>query len=629
MNRDYYIIDFDSTFISVEALDELASIALRKNREKEEILNRFREITENAMSGKISFGESLSMRLKMLSAGRDDIERTIRLISRKISRSVLRNKPFFRKFSDSIIIVSGGFREIILPVTRKFGIPDRNVYANSFTFDRSGRITGFDRKNILAHTNGKIRQIKALKLKGNINVIGDGYTDYELKKAGIAHRFFAFTENIERSIVAENADHVAPSIDEILYVSKLPMAISYPKNRINVLLLENVHKDAAQIFRDEGYSVQTMDKSPPPDVLADLIRDVSVIGIRSKTNISKEVLSGSKRLLAVGAFCIGTNQIDLAECQMKGIPVFNAPFSNTRSVVELALGEIIMLMRRIFDKSMNLHKGIWDKSAASSYEIRGKKIGIIGYGKIGSQLSVLAEDLGMEVYFYDIVDRLALGNARKCETLPELLRKSDIVTLHIDGRRENTNFIDERAFGYMKNGVIFLNLSRGHVVDIEALARNIRSGKVRGASVDVFPHEPAGNEKDFMSPLKDLPNVILTPHIGGSTEEAQKDIGNFVPRKIIEFINSGNTFHSVNFPELQLPKLQNAHRLIHIHENVPGILAQINNVLAGHNINITGQYLKTNERIGYVITDISKKYNPQVISDMKQIPNTIKFRILY
>ena len=629
MANNYYIIDFDSTFVSVEALDELCRIALKNSPDKKNRMEKFSSITNKAMSGKITFADSLEQRIKLLDAGKDDIDKAVKLISRKISKSVVRNKNFFRKFSDKIIIVSGGFKEIIVPIVERFGINATNVYANSFRFDKAGKITGFDKRNVLSGSNGKINQIKALKLKGTINVIGDGYTDYELKKAGIAHKFFAFTENIERKIVSEKADHIAPSIDEILYVSKLPMSISYPKNRIKVLLLENVHKDAVEIFRNEGYSVETIDKSPSPEELSRIIKEVSVLGIRSKTNVSGEVLTHAKRLISIGAFCIGTNQIDLNGCLMKGIPVFNAPFSNTRSVVELALGEIILLIRNIVDKSSNLHKGKWDKSAASSFEIRGKKIGIIGYGKIGSQLSVLAEDLGMEVYFYDVVDRLSLGNARKCQTLPELLKKADIITLHIDGRKENTDFINEKAFSYMKNGVIFLNLSRGHVVDIEALARNIKNGKIRGTSVDVFPHEPAGNDSGFKSPLQNLPNVILTPHIGGSTQEAQKDIGNFVPGKIIDFINSGNTFHSVNFPELQLPKFQNAHRLIHIHANVPGILAQINNILAAHKINITGQYLKTNELIGYVITDISKKYNPQVIHDLKMIPNTIKFRVLY
>jgi D-3-phosphoglycerate dehydrogenase / 2-oxoglutarate reductase len=624
-----FIIDFDSTFISLEALDELCKITLKKNPDKIKLINEFEELTRNTMDGKISFGESLNIRVKLLNANKSHIDTLIKKLDRKVSKSVKRNKNFFKKYGENIFIVSGGFKEIIYPIVKKFHIPEKNVFANTLEFDRKGNITGFDKSNLLSQDSGKIKQLKNLNLIGEMYVIGDGYTDYELKAEGIAHKFFAFTENVEREIVASNADHITPSMDEFLFLNKLPMSISYPKNRIKVLLLENVHNDAFEIFKKEGYQVESINKSMNEKDLSERIKDVSILGIRSKTQISAEVLNNARRLISIGAFCIGTNQIDLNECLRKGIAVFNAPFSNTRSVVELALAEIVILMRNIFDKSNSLHKGKWDKSASGSYEIRGKKIGIIGYGKIGSQLSVLAEDLGMEVYYYDVVDKLALGNAKRCSSLSELLKKSDIITLHIDGNLRNTNFIGEKEFKQMKNGVIFLNLSRGYVVDINSLARNISSGKIRGASVDVFPDEPSGNDDKFNSELQNLPNVILTPHIGGSTEEAQKDIGNFVPAKIIDFINSGNTFYSVNFPEIQLPELQNAHRLIHIHENVTGILAQINNVLAKHNINITGQYLKTNELVGYVITDISKKYNPGVIQDLKKIPHTIKFRILY
>lgn len=624
-----FIVDFDSTFISKEALDELCKISFSKHPDKESLIKEFESITKETMEGKLSFSQSLKSRLRLLNANKKHIDQLVRKLSRNVSRSVLRNKSFFKKYGDNVYIVSGGFKEIINPIVKKFNIPSKNVFANSLTFDKKGNITGYDLKNPLAHDEGKTKLLKQLKLKGELYVIGDGYTDYELKQAGVANKFFAFTENVRREVVASKADHVTPSLDEFLYLNKLPMSISYPKNRIKVLLLENIHSDALDIYRNEGYQVESLAKSLSEKELALKIKDVSVLGIRSKTHISKEVLKNANRLIAIGAFCIGTNQIDLGECLKKGIAVFNAPFSNTRSVVELALAEIIILMRNIFDKSNSLHKGNWDKSAKGSYEIRGKKIGIIGYGKIGSQLSVLAEDLGMEVYYYDVVDKLALGNARKCATLQELLKKSDIVTLHIDGDKRNTNFIGEKEFAQMKNGVIFLNLSRGHVVNIDSLVKHISSGKIRGASIDVFPDEPEGNNSNFVTKLQNLPNVILTPHIGGSTEEAQKNIGNFVPEKIIDFINSGNTFYSVNFPEIQLPALQNAHRLIHIHENVPGILAQINNVLAKHNINITGQYLKTNELIGYVITDISKKYNPDVIHDLKKIPHTIKFRILY
>lgn len=627
--RINFIIDFDSTFIKTEALEELFEISVKNKNEKSRIIKEISTLTDQGMDGSMSFRKSLLKRIGILNADRSHIEKLVKMLNKKISVSVKRNKDFFKKYSDNIYIISGGFKEIILPIVKNYYVKEENVYANTFKFDSKGRITGFDETNLLSRDNGKIKQLKKLNLKGELFVIGDGYTDYELKKAGIAHKFFAFTENVDRKGVSENADHVTPSLDEFLYLNKLPMSISYPKNRIKVLLLENIHPDAVKIFKDEGYMIETFPKSLGEDELKKIIKDVSILGIRSKTHISREVLENAGRLISIGAFCIGTNQIDLDSAIMKGIAVFNAPFSNTRSVVELAIAEIIVLMRKIFDKSSSLHKGIWDKSASGSFEIRGKKIGIIGYGKIGSQLSVLAESLGMEVYYFDIVDKLALGNAKKCHTLSELLKKSDVITLHIDGSKMNTNFIGEKEFRQMKNGVIFLNLSRGHVVNIDAMAEYIKNGKIKGASVDVFPYEPVGNDEKFFSKLQNLPNVILTPHIGGSTEEAQKNIGNFVPSKIIDFVNSGNTFYSVNFPEIQLPAFQNAHRLIHIHENVPGILAKINKVLADHNINIIGQYLKTNELIGYVITDISKKYNPDVIHDLKKIQHTIKFRILY
>ncbi len=624
-----FIIDFDSTFISLEALDELFRITIKKNPQRNKLLKEFEELTNKTMDGKLSFAKSLSIRVEMLKANRTHLDTLVKKLSSNISTSVIRNKSFFKKYGKQIFIVSGGFKEIIFPIVKKFNIPEENVFANTLEFDRKGNITGFDKSNLLSQDSGKIKLMKKLGLKGELYVIGDGYTDYELKEAGIAHKFFAFTENVEREIVASKADHITPSMDEFLFLNKLPMAISYPKNRIKVLLLENIHQDAVNIFKTEGYKIESVSGSLNEKDLAKRIKDISILCIRSKTQITQEILKNATRLISIGAFCIGTNQIDLNECLRKGIAVFNAPFSNTRSVVELALAEIIILMRNIFDKSVLLHKGVWDKSARGSFEIRGKKIGIIGYGKIGSQLSVLAEDLGMEVIYYDVLDKLALGNAKRCKSLKELLKKSDVITLHIDGNPGNMNFIGEKEFRQMKDGVIFLNLSRGQVVDLPSLVKYISAGKIRGAAVDVYPEEPSGNNDKFTSGLQNLPNVILTPHIGGSTEEAQKNIGNFVPSKIIDFINSGNTFYSVNFPDIQLPQFQNAHRLIHIHENVPGILAQINNVLAVHNINIIGQYLKTNELVGYVITDISKKYNPQVIHDLKKIPHTIKFRVLY
>ncbi len=405
--------------------------------------------------------------------------------------------------------------------------------------------------------------------------------------------------------------------------------LSYPKNKIKVLLVEGIHPNAAAMMEAEGFTVELIATGLDEEELIEKIKDVAILGIRSKTQITKRVLDHAPRLLAIGAFCIGTNQIDLDECLNKGIAVFNAPYSNTRSVVELAIAEMILLMRNLPDKIMAMHQGKWQKSANSSNEIRNKALGIIGYGNIGAQLSILAEAVGLKVYYYDIEEKLALGNAVKCTTLNELLAVADIISLHVDGRPENKTMIGARQFAQMKDGVIFINLSRGHVVDVEALSENIKSGKVRGSAIDVFPKEPKNNKEAFESPLKGLPNTMLTPHIGGSTLEAQVKIASFVPEMLTNFINRGNTSTSVNFPRLQLSQLEVGHRLIHIHRNEAGVLGKIDLCLAKHNINILGQHLKTNEKIGYVITDIDKKYSPAVLQELKEIEGSIRVRVLY
>lgn len=628
-NNKYFIIDFDSTFTKVEALDELGEISLKDNPDKSKILQEITDLTNAGMEGKSSFSENLKKRIDLLQANKKHLPQLIEKLKTKVSESIKRNRHFFEEFSDNVLIVSSGFREFIEPIVIEYGVKKENIYANTFETDAQGNLVGFDNSNVLCKDKGKIEQLKKLKLNGEVYVIGDGYTDYEIKEAGLADKFYAFTENVSRNAVLEKAEFIAPSFDEFLYQNNLPMVISYPKNRIKVLLLENIHPEALKIFKGEGYTIETVVGAMEEDELCEKIKDVSILGIRSKTMVTKKVLDNAHRLISIGAFCIGTNQIDLKSAVKKGIAVFNAPYSNTRSVVELVIGEMIMLMRNTIEKSNAMHKGKWDKSANNSFEIRGKKLGIVGYGNIGSQLSVIAEAMGMEVYYYDIVEKLQLGNARKCSSLKELLSIADVISLHVDGRPTNKNIIGQKEFDAMKKNVIFINLARGHVVDIEALVANLKSGKVWGAAVDVFPYEPKNNKEEFINELRGLPNVILTPHIGGSTEEAQFNIGNFVPNRILEYVNSGNTFQSVNFPNIQLPDLGNAHRLMHLHENVPGILAQINNVLAKNNINILGQYLKTNEQVGYVITDIDTKYNKDVINELKNIQNTIKFRILY
>ena len=626
-----YVIDFDSTFTKVEGLDELAAIALKGHKDRDKIVGEIKAITDKGMAGEIGFAESLKARVALLPANRSHVTELIEFLMGKISDSFARNEAFLRENAASVYIVSSGFKDFIVPVAMAMGILEENIYANTFVYDPDGNITGYDETNLLSQDKGKVKLLQLLDFEGDIYAIGDGYTDYELRESGLANKFFAFTENVSRKKVTDVADEVVASFDEFLYINDLNRAQSYPKSKIKVLLLENVHPNGIKAFKTEGFQVELLKGALDEDELIEKIKGVSILGLRSKTNLTKRVLEhpNASRLMAVGAFCIGTNQINLDECERRGVAVFNAPYSNTRSVVEMAIGEMIMLTRDIVTKSKKMYEGIWDKSANNSYEIRGKKLGLVGSGRIGTQLSVIAEALGMEVHFYDTVDKLALGNAKKCGTLQELLNISDFISLHVDGRKANANIIGELEFAQMKDNVIFVNLSRGHVVEIPALVNALKSGKVWGAAVDVFPSEPKSNDEEFINELRDLPRVILTPHIGGSTEEAQANIGEFVPNKLLQFMNNGSTYGSVNFPELQLPPLEDAHRMLHIHQNVPGILAKINNIFAKYNVNIKGQYLKTTNEIGYVITDIAKLYADEIVAELKEIDNTIKFRMLY
>ncbi len=623
-----YVFDFDSTLTRVEALDVLAEITLQGKSDKDKIIEEIQKITNLGIDGDISFTESLESRIKLLNAHKNDLDHLVAELRNKISKSITSNKDFFEKYADDIYVISCGFKEFIVPIVKEYNIPAERVYANTFKFDLDGNIIGFDEKNVLSQHNGKIQCLKEMNLEGEVQVIGDGYSDYVMREAGIAHKFFAYTENVHREKATNNADHVTPNLDEFLYLNDLPRNISYPKNRIKVLLMENVHTAAFQNLSEDGFSVELIKHSLPEEELIEKIKGVHVLGIRSKTQVTQKVLDAADKLLVVGAFCIGTTQIDLEYAKKKGVVVFNAPYSNTRSVVELAIGEIIMLMRSVFARSSEIHNGQWQKTAAGSREVRGKNLGIVGYGNIGKQLSVLAEAIGMRVYYYDVEDSLALGNAKKCNTLEDLLNISDVVTLHIDDNPANKNFIGEREINQMKQGAMLINLSRGFVVDIDALAAALESGKIAGAAVDVYPEEPRSNG-DFVSKLQGFSNVILTPHVGGSTEEAQRDIADFVPNKIMNYINSGNTVDAVNFPNIRLPKQNKAHRFLHIHKNVPGIMAKINEVLAHFELNISSQYLSTDSDVGYVITDLDKEYNKDVIKALRKVENTIKFRVLY
>ena len=405
---------------------------------------------------------------------------------------------------------------------------------------------------------------------------------------------------------------------------------SYPKEKIRILFLENISDLAVKNFQRQGYTqVEKISKALTEDELVKEIKDVHILGIRSKTQITSKVLEAAKKLQVIGCFCIGVNQVNLKAATKNGVVVFNAPYSNTRSVAELVIGLAIMLIRRIPDKNKAAHEGIWMKDAKGSFELRGKTLGIIGYGNIGSQVSVLAEAMGMKVIFYDVETKLPLGNATDGKTLKDVLGQSDIVTLHVPETAQTKNIINKTTLKQFKKGSIVINYARGEVVDLDALRKAIVEGHIGGAAIDVFPWEPEKNGDRFQNPLQDLPNVILTPHIGGSTEEAQQNIGEDVSIKLLNYLEKGITFGSHTVPALALPPQEGSHRILHIHKNVPGVLSAINTQLSKHNINIVGQYLKTNEDIGYVVLDVDKKLSAQALGLLKEVKDTIKVRMLY
>jgi D-3-phosphoglycerate dehydrogenase len=409
-----------------------------------------------------------------------------------------------------------------------------------------------------------------------------------------------------------------------------PTTTSYPKDKIKIVFFENVSDAAINIFKDAGYvDIKKFSGALPESQLIQEIKDAHLIGIRSKTMITDRVLQHAKKLQAIGCFCIGTNQVNLAEARKRGVVVFNAPYSNTRSVAELIIGASIMLIRRIIDKNKSAHEGIWNKEAKGSFELRGKTLGIIGYGNIGSQVSILAEALGMKVLFYDVATKLPLGNAISKKSLKELVSKSDIVTLHVPETRQTKNLINKTLLKQFKKGSILLNYARGEVVDLDALRQALLTGQLSGAGVDVFPLEPEKNGDAFVSPLQGLSNVLLTPHIGGSTEEAQYNIGEDVSAKMLNFLETGATTGSHTIPELSLPQQEKTHRILHIHNNIPGVLSEINSSLSEHKINVLAQYLKTNDEIGYVVLDIDTKLSKSAVELLRKVKGAIKVRLLY
>jgi len=405
---------------------------------------------------------------------------------------------------------------------------------------------------------------------------------------------------------------------------------SYPKDKINILLLENISETAVKNFEKAGYTnIKRVKGALSEEDLIKEIGNVHLLGIRSKTNITQKVLDHAGKLQAIGCFCIGTNQVNLDSSALHGVTVFNAPYSNTRSVAELVIGSSIMLIRRIPDKNMAAHNGKWMKEATGSFELRGKTLGLVGYGNIGTQVSVLAEALGMKVIFYDVLTKLPLGNASAAKSLKDLVSKSDVISLHVPDLDSTRNLINKQVIKQFKKGSILINYARGEVVDLDALAAAIKAGDISGAAIDVFPVEPEKNGDPFTSPLQGLPNVIITPHIGGSTQEAQENIGVDVSMKLLGFLEKGITYGSHSVPPINLPLLEGAHRILHVHHNVPGVLSEINKTLSDAHINILGQYLATNEKIGYVVLDVNKQLSKNALSLLKDVKETIKVRMLY
>jgi len=405
---------------------------------------------------------------------------------------------------------------------------------------------------------------------------------------------------------------------------------SLEKSKIKFLLLEGLHQSAVDTLHNAGYTnIEYLKTSLSEEKLIEKVRDVHFIGIRSRTQLTSAVFAAAEKLQAVGCFCIGTNQVDLDAALVRGIPVFNAPFSNTRSVAELVIGQTILLLRGIPEKNAQAHRGVWQKIATGSFEARGKKLGLVGYGNIGSQLSVLAESMGMKVYLYDIVTKLPLGNAVQVPTLKELMQICDVVSLHVPETPQTANMIGAEQISWMKKGSILINASRGSVVDIDALAAALHSGHLSGAAIDVFPIEPRSNEDEFISPLRQFDNCILTPHVGGSTMEAQENIGLEVSEKLVKYSDNGSSFTAVNFPEVALPAHPGKHRLLHIHKNIPGVLSEINSIFSATGVNIRSQYLQTNEEIGYVVTDIDVEYSALALKRLNEVKGTIRCRVLF
>jgi len=640
------IFNFDSTLIKTEGVELILQRALQRLDPKERSgrLEELGKISCLADIGETSVTEALHQCFGLTGVNRGDVEAVAAGIMEEVNPRVIESIQALQEAGKRIFILSTGFDELVRPVTRALHVDDDHVFTNQLIYDFRGEVVGFNERNPLFLSAGKGFLVEQLKndgrLPGGTTVVGRSASDLAIRKNNVAQLFVYYLNTRIHEEIRRQADFVIERFDQLLPLffseeefSNERMQVYYQQNgaveeevKPNVLLLENIHDAAVQQMKREGLEPRLLKSALSNDELCSDAADVHVLGIRSQTRVTARAIACMENLMVIGAFCIGTNQVDLEAAAAAGIPVFNAPYSNTRSVAELVVGEIIMLMRRIPEKSQAAHASQWLKSAAGCTEIRGKTVGIIGYGHIGSQVSVLLESLGMTVCFHDIVDKLPLGNAQRAASLEELLGRSDVVTLHVPDTPITRDLIGAAQIARMKQGAFLINLSRGRVVDLAALRAALDAGALGGAGVDVFPEEPNHPREPFLSPLQGARNTIITPHIGGSTQEAQIDIAAYVGEKMLRFIHTGATTGAVNFPEVELARVPNTHRILHVHHNVPGVLAKINNLFARRSINIAGQLLQTRERIGYLIIDVDQQVSTQVLDLMGHIAETIRVR---
>jgi len=638
------IFDFDSSCLAQEVSEFLINIGLEKfeAEEKQFRIDSLRSLAERTEAGEVSRGQKVNQQLHLAQINRKDVEKAAREIRKLLLPTVKESVRYLKSQNKQIIVFSRGFDELVYSITDSLKIPRRNVFSNNLLYDDQQQVIGVDTNNFLFLMNGKVYLAEKLKndgrLKGKTVAVGNSGADLSIHKSGIAEYFIYVSNFLEDEHIRTEADFVIDHFEQIIPLvcskqrssNNLLSSLSRPKKTVvpkyKIVLLENIHPRARELFRMANHTIEAYKYSTADAELIKIASEAHILGIRSKTHLGAAELTKMRKLLGVGCYCIGTDQVDLEAAAKRGIPVFNAPYANTRSVAELVLGEVVMLMRGVFEKSVAAHDGRWLKHAKYSRELRGKTIGIIGYGHIGSQVSVLFESLGMQVLFFDINEKLPLGNARRIPTLDSLLQSSDVVTLHVPDTPLTRGMIGREELAKMKNGSILINTSRGKVVDLEALKNALDAGKLLGAAIDVYPEEPASSDASFTCVLQKRPNVILTPHIGGSTIEAQENIALEVTDKVNNFLITGASMGAVNFPELELPPTKNSFRILYVYHNVPGILAKIHTLFSEHGVIVVSQILKTKDEIGYMIADIAPKNSGHVTELLSRITETIKVR---